>query len=47
MILSASFVSLGISFYSGHTYFNTSVMIIIIIINTLLIKKINKIRGVK
>lgn len=47
MILSASLLSIGISFYSGHTYFNSSVMIIIMIINTLLIMEINKIRSEK
>lgn len=47
MILFASFLSMAISFYSGHTYFNTSVMMIIIIINTLLIIEINKLRSKK
>lgn len=47
MILSASLLSMGISFYSGHTYFNSSVMTIIIIINTLLIIEMNKIRSEK
>ncbi len=47
MILGASFLSMSISFYSGHTYFNTSVMLIVIIVHTFLIIEIEKIRGKK
>ena len=37
----------GLSFFSGYTFFNSSSMMIIIAINTILISKINKLKEEK
>lgn len=47
MLLAGSVTSIGISTLSGHTYFNTSVMPVIIILYLLLINKTVSIKGDK
>ena len=44
MILFASGFTFALSFFSGYTFFNSSSMIIIVVINTILINKIYKIK---
>jgi len=47
MYLSACFMIYAISFLAGHTFFNTSVMLIIVIIHTKLFLKSKEIKGDK
>ena len=47
MLIMSSFMSMAIAYTSGHTYFNTSVMLVLFIINTLLLIETQKLRGVK
>ncbi len=44
MLLAGCFMTYAISILAGHTYFNTSVMIVIIILHTLLFQKTNEIK---
>ena len=47
MILLGSGFTFALSFFSGYTFFNSSSMMAIIVIYTLLINKINKLKEVK
>lgn len=44
MLVLGSGFTFALSFFSGYTFFNSSTMIIIVVINTLLINKINKLK---
>lgn len=47
MYLLGSFVAFALSFFAGYTFFNSSTMMIIIVINVLLLNKCEEIKNIK